>query len=74
MIIAGLIISGGVLAGFLILVAGIRSTDRSRSLRDPGGDGRAGSFARRVLGVYADHPVNRAHSESTADHYNQTGR
>jgi hypothetical protein len=56
MLIAVLILSGAVLAAFLILVAGIRSTDRSRGLRDPAHDSRAEAFARRVLGVYADRP------------------
>ncbi len=74
MIIAGLILGGVVLAAFLILVAGIRSTDRSRGLRDPGGDGRAEAFARRVLGVYVRQPTGRDHSEDQADRYGQARR
>lgn len=56
MFIAGLILAGAALGAFLILVAGIRRTDRSYGLRDPASDSRAEAFARRVLGVYADRP------------------
>ena len=56
MILTGLVISGLVLAAFLILVVGIRSTERHHGLRNPQGDGPTGVFARWVLGVYADRP------------------
>lgn len=59
MIIAGLIISGVALAAFLVLVAGIHTTDRSHGLCDPDGDRRAEAFARRVLGVYVREPGKR---------------
>lgn len=59
MLISVLVLSGAALAAFLALVAGIRSTDRSRSLRDPATDSRAEAFARRVLGVYADRPHHK---------------
>jgi hypothetical protein len=52
MILAGLAIGGLIFAGFLILVIGIRGTERHRGLRNPYGDGVAEAFARRVLGVY----------------------
>jgi hypothetical protein len=52
MIFAGLVIGGLVFAGFLVLIIGIRGTERHRGLRNPYGDGLAGAFARRVLGVY----------------------
>ncbi len=54
MILASLIISGLVFAAFLVLVIGIRSTERHRGLRNPDGDGLTGALARWVLGVYAD--------------------
>ena len=52
MILAGLVISGLVLAAFLALVIGIRGTERHRGLLDPYGDGLARALTRRVLGVY----------------------
>ena len=52
MILAGLVVIGGlVFAAFLVLVFGIRGTERHHGLRNPCGDGLAGAFARRVLGV-----------------------
>jgi hypothetical protein len=62
MVLAGLAFSGLVFAGFLILVIGIRGTERHHSLRNPDGDGRGGAFARRVLGVYVRQAEDRAHS------------
>jgi hypothetical protein len=73
-IIAGLIISGAALAAFLILVAGIRCTDRNRGLRDPSGDGRTEAFARRVLGVYVRQPSSRDHPQDRANRYGQARR
>jgi hypothetical protein len=70
MLIAGLILSGAALVAFLILVAGIRSTDRSRGLRDPATDSRAEAFTRRVLGVYADRP----HRQNATTHREYTRR
>jgi hypothetical protein len=52
MILAGLVISGLIFTAFLALVVGIRSTERRHGLCNPYGDGLAGAFARRVLGVY----------------------
>jgi hypothetical protein len=74
MIIAGLIVGGVALAAFLILVAGIRCTDRNRGLRDPGGDGRAEAFARRVIGVYVRQPDGHDHTHDRADRYGQARR
>ena len=74
MIIAGLIISSVALAAFFILVGGIRATDRCRGLRDPGGDGRAEAFARRVLGVYVRQPVGRDRSHDQANSHGQVRR
>ncbi len=62
MILAGLVISGLVFAAFLVLVIGIRGTERHHGLRDPYGDGPAGTFARRVLGVYVRQAENREDS------------
>lgn len=56
MILAGLIIGGLVFAVFLILVVGIRSTERHHGLRNPYGEGRSSALARRILGIYADPP------------------
>lgn len=55
-ILASLIISGLAFAAFLVLVIGIRSTERHHGLRNPYGDGRTGALARWILGVYADPP------------------
>ena len=74
MVIAGLIIGGVALAAFLILVGGIRATDRSRGLRDPDGDGRAEAFARRVLGVYVRQPTGRDRSHDQANCHGQVRR
>jgi len=74
MVIAGLIIGGTAFAAFLILVGGIRATDRTRGLRDPGGDGRAEAFARRVLGVYVRQPTGRDRSHDKANRYGQVRR
>jgi hypothetical protein len=74
MVIAGLIVGSLVLAAFLILVAGIHRTDRSRGLCDPSGDSRAETFARRVIGVYVRQPTGRDHSHDQADHHEQARR
>jgi hypothetical protein len=74
MVIAGFIIGGTALAAFLILVGGIHATDRSRGLRDPGGDGRAEAFARRVLGVYVRQPTGRDHSHDQTNCHGQMRR
>jgi hypothetical protein len=69
MILVGLIISGLLFAAFLVLVIGIRSTERHRGLRIPYGDGRTGALARWVLGVYADPPRH----ENVTTEYEQRG-
>ncbi len=63
MILAGLIISGLISAAFLVLVIGIRSTERRHGLRNPHGDGQTGALARWVLGVYADPRREKANTE-----------
>jgi hypothetical protein len=63
MIFIALIAGVLVLAAFVVLVVGVRSTDRQHGLCDPEGDGLAQALARRVLGVYvrqtADHGLGQ---------------
>lgn len=46
-------IAGLVIVAFIIVVAGIRQTDRQMSLRGPSRN-HADSFARKITGAYAD--------------------
>lgn len=69
MILVVLVISSLVFAAFLVVVIGIRGTERHHGLRNRYGDGLAGSFARRVLGVY----VRQAESHDR-DHQDYCGQ
>jgi len=51
-IIAGLVISSLVFAAFLVIVIGIRGSEKHHRLCNPYADGLTGTLARRVLGVY----------------------
>lgn len=72
MILVGLVIGGLVFAGFLVLVIGIRGTERHRGLRNPYADGVAGALARRVLGVYVRQIQD--HDRDHEDCQRQVGR
>jgi hypothetical protein len=74
MILTGLIIGSAVLAAFVVLVAGIRGTDRRFGLGDPTSDGLAAAFARRVLGVYVRQTTDHDLAEDQDDCYGQVGR
>jgi hypothetical protein len=63
-IVIALVISGVALVAFMVLVAGVRSTDRRMSLRSRSASGPGDAFARRVLGVYVRQPQTRTSHET----------
>jgi hypothetical protein len=64
LIALSLIILALTLITFLALVAGVRYTDRRKSLRDGSAGGVAAALARKVLGVYVRQPEDRGCRET----------
>ncbi len=50
-------LSAVAIGAFALLVIGVQSTDRRKSLRNTSDNNAARSFARRVLGVYVRQPT-----------------
>jgi hypothetical protein len=73
MIIFAFIVAGAAallaFLAFVVVVLGIRVTERRNALRQPG-YGRIDSFTRRLLGVYADRP----RCENGSAEYDRTRR
>ncbi len=59
---------------FMVLVAGVRCTDRRLTLRDRSSDRLADAFARRVLGVYVRQPEDGACRETETTCRYRVGR
>jgi hypothetical protein len=72
MILTGLAIGGLILTGLLVLVIGVRATERCHGLRNPYGDGLARALARWVLGVYVRQIEDC--DQDNEDCYGQVGR
>ncbi len=73
-IVIALVISGIALVAFMVLVAGVRGTDRRMSLRSRSASGPADAFARRVLGVYVRQPEKDTSPETESACHDRVGR
>jgi hypothetical protein len=73
-IVIVLVISGVALVAFMVLVAGVRGTDRRMRLRSRSTSGPADAFARKVLGVYVRQPETSVSQETESACHDRVGR
>jgi hypothetical protein len=68
MLITALVVAVGVFAAFVVVVVGVRGTDRRKDLCDPSRSGFADAFARRVLGVYIRQTTDQLYEHDQTTH------